>query len=126
METEGMSLELKELKRTQYEEAQKSGVFQRLATVGRELGREVGRPGPKYLWEESGVRTFVDDHGGYVTAHAHGKLVASTHPCTRLFVVGHWKDVVLAHYPEAREKATLREAARRENEKRRLQSELTL
>ena len=64
METEGMSLEeLKELKRTQYEEAQRSGVFQRLATVGRELGREVGRPGPKYLWEESGVRVFVDDYG---------------------------------------------------------------
>ena len=71
METEGMSLEeLKELKRTQYEEAKKSGVFQRLATVGRELGREVGRPGPKYLWEESGVRVFVDDYRGYVTAHA--------------------------------------------------------
>ena len=33
METEGMSLEeLKVLKHTQYEEAKKSGMFQRLAT----------------------------------------------------------------------------------------------
>ena len=126
METEGMSLEeLKELKRTQYEEAKKSGVFQRLATVGRELGREVGRPGPKYLWEESGVRVFVDDYGGYVTARANEKLVASNHPCARLFVAGQWQDVVLARYPEAREKAALREAARRETEKQRLQSEHT-
>ena len=127
METEGMSLEeLKELKRTQYEEAKKSGMFQRLATVGRELGREVGRPGPKYLWEESGVRVFVDDYRGYVTAHAHEKLVASNHPCTRLFVAGQWQDVILARHPEAREKATLREAASRETEKQRLQSEHTL
>ncbi len=127
METEGMSLEeLKQLKRTQYEEARKSGVFQRLATVGRELGREVGRPGPKYLWEESGVRVFVDDYRGYVTAHANEQLVASNHPCTRLFVAGQWQDVVLARHPEAQEKATLREAARRETEKQRLQSEQTL
>ncbi len=126
METEGMSLEeLNELKRTQYEEARNSGVFQRLATVGREFGREVGRPGPKYLWEESGVRVFVDDYGGYVTAHANEKLVASNHPCTRLFVAGQWQDVVLARYPEAQEKAAQRDAARREIEKRRLQSELT-
>ncbi|MCI0628276.1 MAG: hypothetical protein L0387_42605 [Acidobacteria bacterium] len=127
METEGMSLEeLKQLKRTQYEEARKSGVFQRLATVGRELGREVGRPGPKYLWEESGVRVFVDDYRGYVTAHANEQLVASNHPCTRLFVAGQWQDLVLAYYPEAQEKASLREAARRETEKQRLQSEQTL
>ena len=112
METKGMSLEeLKQLKRAQYEEAQKSGVFQKLATVGRELGREVGRPGPKYLWEESGVRVFVDDYGGYVTAHANEKLAASSHPCTRLFVAGQWQDVVMACYPEAREKAAQREAA---------------
>ena len=124
METEGMSLEeLKELKRTQYEEAQKSGVFQRLATVARELGGEMGGPGPKYLWEESGVRVFVDDYGSYVTAHANEKLVASNRPCTRLFVAGQWQDVVLVRYPEARKKATLREAASRENEKQRLQSE---
>jgi hypothetical protein len=127
METEGMSLEeLKELKRTQYEEAQKRGVFQRLATVARELGREVGRPGPKYFWQESGVRVFVDDHGGYVTAHANETLVASDHPGTRLFVAGQWQDVVLVRYPEAREKATLRETASRETEKQRLQSEHTL
>jgi len=127
MKTEGMSLEeLKELKRTQYEEARKSGVFLRLATVGRELGREVGRPGPKYLWEDSSVRVFVDDYGRYVTVHVNEKLVASSHPCTRLFIAGQWQDVALARYPEAREKAAQREAARRESEEPRLQSELTL
>jgi hypothetical protein len=127
METEGMSLEeLKELKRTHYEEAQKNGVFSRLATIARELGREIGRPGPKYLWEDSGVRIFVDDYGGFMEVHANGKLVASNHPCTRLFVPGQWQDAVLAHYPEVQEKAAQREAARRESERQRLLSELTL
>jgi hypothetical protein len=77
--------ELKELKRTQYEEARKSGVFQRLATVGGELGREVGRPGPKYLWEESGVRVFVDDYGGHVTAHANEKACSLQPPVHSAF-----------------------------------------
>jgi hypothetical protein len=127
METEGMSLEeLKELKRTHYEEAQKNGVFSRLATIARELGREIGRPGPKYLWEDSGVRIFVDDYGSFMEAHADGKLVASNHSCTQLFLPGQWQDAVLARYREAQARAAQREAARRESERQRLLSELTL
>ena len=71
------------------------------------------------------MRVFVDDYGGYVTAHANEKLAASNDPCTRLFVAGQWQDVILARYPEAREKTALREAASRETEKQRLQSERT-
>ncbi len=72
------------------------------------------------------MRVFVDDYGRYVTVHVNEKLVASSHPCTRLFIAGQWQDVALARYPEAQEKAAQREAARREIEEPRLQSELTL
>ena len=105
--------ELKELKHCWYEIAKEKGELEKCCQVCRVLGENMHQTyGPKYLYKEDKedeLELFVDDYGGFATAHWNGKTVMSTHPCDRIFIPGKWMETVNRLYNEA----VIREASER-------------
>lgn len=110
--------ELKRLKVQRYRDAQEDGSIAACYRVGRVLGKlQPAKYGSKYLWESAGVRIFVDDYGNYMTVHADGKQVCSTHTCDEIFIPGAWMEAVRpaalsATAKEQQDEARREEAAR--------------
>lgn len=126
--TEEMSEEqLLAIKRLLFQEAQAQGVLSGIATIARQLGKELNvRYGPKYQWEGEGVVVYVDDYGNYMTVHANGeRLVSSSHRNEKLFVPGPWLTPLLPLMEQARQAAEANTEQRKRDAARALRAELS-
>ncbi len=120
-----------------YQAAVSSGVLGSIADVARELGHDpasydeqgnrtgyVSTYGPKRVWLSGDVRVYVDDYGHYMTVHAGGREVCSTHPCSEFFIAGPWVEEIFNHLPAAKEKQERRQQERESAERERLLAKL--
>lgn len=121
--------ELYKLKKQWYKTAIDDGSLRICGLVCRELGKDVpAKYGPKYSWVnlDNLIEIYVDDYGHYMTASWNGKIVLSTHPCSRLFIPGDWFKVVKSFMRQSEENKNNRERKKFNLERERILKELKL
>jgi len=125
--TEEMSEEqLLAIKRLLFQEAQAQGVLSGIATIARQLGKELNANyGPKYKWEGEDVVVYVDDYGNYMTVRLRGRLIVSSHPTEKLFVPGPWLTPLLPLMEQAKQAAEANAEQRKRDAARALRDALS-
>ncbi len=119
--------QLRFLQREWYKTAQADGSIDTLLLIGRELGtRQSAKYGPKFKWEWSDTKLYVDDYGHYMTVNVNGKQVCSTHGCDRLFIPGTWFSRIATFRASARDQKVAREIQRHETEREKLLNRLAV
>lgn len=119
--------ELRAQKRLNYQTAMDKQIFYKLATVARELGEHINASyGPKYQFSIGDIGIYVDDYGNYMTVTLNGKKIASTHLCDQLFIPGGWIDELQSSIEKAELLRQQRAEKQKQEERRRLESQLSI